>query len=78
MPIFEYTCGDCDRRFEAFVTAERPAECPVCQGSNLVKQLSSPGMVGAGSGAAPRTAAPMAGGCGAGGAGCACRAAASH
>lgn len=76
MPIFEYTCGDCDRHFEAFVTAERTAECPACHGSNLVKQLSSPGMVGVASGAAPRASAPMQGGCGAGGAGCACRAAA--
>ena len=72
MPIFEYRCADCEREFEAFVTAARTAECPACRGVNLQKLLSTPGMVGAATG--PSTGpAPMAGGCGAGGAGCACR-----
>ena len=52
MPIFEYRCSDCEREFEAFVTADRKAECPACQGANLVKRLSSPGMVGASNGGA--------------------------
>jgi putative FmdB family regulatory protein len=74
MPIFEYTCSDCERTFEAFVTAERTAECPACHGSNLMKLLSSPGMVGTASiaGRSERSL-PMGGGCGAGGAHCACR-----
>ena len=71
MPIFEYHCDDCDREFEAFVTSERTPECPACHGDNLVKRLSSPGMVGANGGG--REAMPMSGGCGAGGAHCACR-----
>ena len=71
MPIFEYRCQDCDRAFEAFVTAARAAECPACRGANLVKQLSSPGMVGSNGG--KPDALPMRGGCGAGGAHCACR-----
>jgi putative FmdB family regulatory protein len=71
MPIFEYQCLDCDRQFEAFVTAERSAECPACHGAKLTKQLSSPGMVGSTGG--KRDAVAMAGGCGAGGAHCACR-----
>ena len=74
MPIFEYRCGDCDREFEAFVTAERTAECPACHGANLVKQLSTPGMVGGSNGESRAGGAlPMAG-CGEGGAHCACRA----
>jgi putative FmdB family regulatory protein len=73
MPIFEYRCSDCEREFEAFVTADRTPECPACRGANLVKQMSSPGMVGASNGGA-RAATPMTGGCGAGGAHCACRA----
>lgn len=79
MPIFEYRCGDCEREFEAFVTAERTAECPACHGANLLKLLSSPGMVG-GSNGTPRTREPlpMTGGCGAGGAHCACRASATN
>jgi putative FmdB family regulatory protein len=74
MPIFEYRCTDCEREFEAFVTAERTAECPACQGANLVKLLSSPGMVrGTDGGSRAQASLPMAGGCGAGGAHCACR-----
>jgi putative FmdB family regulatory protein len=73
MPIFEYRCGDCEREFEAFVTAARAPECPGCQGSNLQKLLSSPGMVGASNGSKPAAALPMAGGCGGGGPHCACR-----
>ena len=72
MPLFEYACDACGRQFEAFVTASRTPACPACQSARLSKQLSSPGMVGV---SAPRAeAAPRpAGGCGAGGAGCACR-----
>jgi putative FmdB family regulatory protein len=72
MPIFEYRCSDCEREFEAFVTAERTAECPSCQGAHLVKLLSSPGMVGVSAGGS-KQAMPMGGGCGGGGAHCACR-----
>jgi putative FmdB family regulatory protein len=74
MPIFEYQCRDCEKPFEAFVTAARTPECPACHGANLVKLLSSPGMVGAAGG---RTDAggeacrmPSMPGCGAGGCGC--------
>lgn len=74
MPIFEYRCADCAREFEAFVTTDRTAECPACHGANLLKLLSSPGMVGASNGSRTSDAAPsMSGGCGAGGASCACR-----
>jgi putative FmdB family regulatory protein len=73
MPMFEYRCQDCDKEFEAFVTAQRTTECPACRSSSLVKLLSSPGMVGVSSGSA-KSAMPMGGGCGAGGAHCACRA----
>ena len=74
MPLFEYRCGDCERDFEAFVTADRKAECPSCRGANLIKRWSSPGMVGASNGGA-KAAMPNGGGCGAGGAHCACRSA---
>ena len=48
MPLFEYACRGCGQHFEAFVTADRPAACPGCQGADLQKLLSSPGMVGTG------------------------------
>jgi putative FmdB family regulatory protein len=73
MPIFEYLCHDCGREFEAFVTGERKAACPSCQGANLGKLLSRPGMVGAADRSQP-SPEPSFGGCGAGGASCACRA----
>ena len=73
MPLFEYQCRDCEKPFEAFVTAERTPECPACHGTNLAKLLSSPGMVGVA--AAPaRTegcAMPSAPMCGGGRCGCA-------
>lgn len=72
MPIFEYRCADCEREFEAFVTADRTAECPACRGANLVKLLSTPGMVGS-NGTRTEAGPPVGGGCGAGGAHCACR-----
>jgi putative FmdB family regulatory protein len=72
MPIFEYLCRDCGREFETFVTGDRKPACPACQGANLGKLLSRPGMVGASD--RPASAAePAFGGCGAGGASCACR-----
>jgi putative FmdB family regulatory protein len=72
MPLFEYDCRDCGKPFEAFVTAERPASCPACEGTNLTKLLSRPGMVGTASmpsgGACAAPAAPT---CGGGRCGCA-------
>jgi putative FmdB family regulatory protein len=67
MPLFEYQCQDCSRRFEAFVTRERAPECPSCRGTQLRKLLSAPGMVGTG---AARETEPFPSSCGAG---CGCR-----
>jgi putative FmdB family regulatory protein len=69
MPLFEYVCQECLTRFESFVTRDRVPECPSCHGTSLQKQLSSPGMVGAGSGRETE-AFPS---CGAQGGSCACR-----
>jgi putative FmdB family regulatory protein len=68
MPLFEYECRGCGRHFEAFVTADRPPACPACQGADLHKLLSSPGMVGA----AGRTETEAIPGCRAQGGQCAC------
>jgi len=68
MPLFEYACRGCGRQFEAFVTADRTASCPSCDGSDLQKLLSSPGMVGSG-GRAEREAIPA---CKSQGGSCAC------
>jgi putative FmdB family regulatory protein len=71
MPLYEYECRDCEKPFEAFVTAARPAVCPSCQGVNLAKLLSSPGMVGAASARSEGCGMPAAPVCGAGRCGCA-------
>ncbi len=41
MPIFEYQCADCERRFELLVlrSSER-AKCPDCRSEKLTKLLS--------------------------------------
>ncbi len=40
MPIFEYVCSDCARKFEALVYGQQQPECPGCQGTRLEQQLS--------------------------------------
>ena len=55
------------------MTSERKPACPGCQGANLGKLLSAPGMVGVGERAGNAISKVSSGGCGAGGAGCACR-----
>ena len=43
MPIFEYTCDQCGRRFSALVgvlSSARQPSCPRCAGSRLTKQVS--------------------------------------
>ena len=68
MPLFEYACRGCGRHFEAFVTADRTASCPACEGVDLQKLLSSPGMVGTGG----RKETEAFGGCRSQGGHCAC------
>jgi putative FmdB family regulatory protein len=40
MPIFEYLCKGCGKRFEVIVLGSKAAECPQCSGSDLEQQLS--------------------------------------
>lgn len=40
MPIFEYLCRDCGKRFEALVRGSDQPACPSCQGARLERQLS--------------------------------------
>jgi putative FmdB family regulatory protein len=70
MPIYEYRCRDCDNAFEAIVSASRKADCPACHGTNLVKLLSSPGMVGAATARSEGCAMPSRPVCGGGTCGC--------
>ena len=50
MPIFEYLCNDCGKRFEALVLAAssaKPAQCPKCQSKKVTQQLSVFAVAGA-------------------------------
>ena len=40
MPIYEYVCQNCRKRFEALVRASTTVECPSCKSTTLEKQMS--------------------------------------
>ena len=44
MPLYQYTCNDCDHDFETLVNRGEKVECPKCHGNDLEKQTSMPGM----------------------------------
>ena len=50
MPIFEYQCKECGKRFEALVLAAKRAtpECPKCRSRKVEQQLSVFAVAGAG------------------------------
>lgn len=47
MPIFEYLCTQCGKRFEAIIYGSRRAECPGCKSKKLEQQLSVFAVAGA-------------------------------
>ena len=72
MPLYEYVCRDCARRFERIArTFNEPAACPHCHSAAVDKQLSTFAMSSSGGPGARETA--MAGGGCCGGGGCGCR-----
>ena len=49
MPIYEYTCQDCETQFEKFVrsmTAKVEVTCPTCGGTHVKKGWSLFGTAG--------------------------------
>ena len=40
MPIYEYECRGCGRRFEALVRGSATPACPACSGRDLERLLS--------------------------------------
>jgi putative FmdB family regulatory protein len=66
MPLYEYVCRDCGRKFETYVRAWGEAVvCPNCRSTSVEKQLSAFALAGSAS-------SPGAGGCGCGRGGCGC------
>jgi len=80
MPLYEYTCGDCDRPFELLVSSPALADTVVCRhcGSASVRRLvssfaaHSKGESALSSALAGRSSGGGGGGCCGGGGGCAC------
>ncbi len=68
MPVFEYKCADCGRKFEELVSsADETVNCPSCKSSNAEKQLSTFAASSGSSGSAMPCGAPSAASCGSGG-----------
>ena len=44
MPLYQYTCNDCDHEFELLVNRGDKVECPKCRSKKLAKQPSMPGI----------------------------------
>ena len=41
MPLYEYTCRSCSKRFEALVYGNEKPVCPKCHGKDLEKMFST-------------------------------------
>jgi putative FmdB family regulatory protein len=71
MPLYEYVCVACEKKFERYVRAWGEAvACPQCESPDVEKQLSRFAMSGA-SGQDAGRAPSGGGGCCGGGCGCA-------
>ena len=44
MPIYEYKCRACGHQFEKIVRLNETPGCPECEGCDLEKLLSTPGI----------------------------------
>jgi len=52
MPIYEYACTVCEKRFEELIrtaTEETQLKCPYCSGSEIQRKMSVFGMPSTGS-----------------------------
>jgi len=47
MPLYEYRCLNCSKRFEALVYGSEKPVCPKCQGAKLEKLYSAFAVAGA-------------------------------
>ncbi len=65
MPLYEYTCDQCDYEFELLIrsSSDQPA-CPTCGTKKITRQLSVPAAHVGGSNSLPVCETPRGGGCG--------------
>ena len=64
MPLYEYRCRDCQKRFEEFVLGDAKPRCPSCHGKKLEKLLSVFAVSSSGGGGASSSASSEPTGCG--------------
>lgn len=50
MPIYEYVCEKCDKKFESLIRENEKAVCPDCGSGTVKRLLSACGFVSKGSG----------------------------
>jgi len=50
MPIYEYCCEKCDKRFESLIRGDEKAVCPACGSESVKRLLSACGFVSKSSG----------------------------
>ncbi|MBT3386291.1 MAG: zinc ribbon domain-containing protein [Desulfobacula sp.] len=50
MPIYEYKCKACDKRFETLVMGSSTPECPFCDSQDLSRLMSACGFISKSSG----------------------------
>jgi putative FmdB family regulatory protein len=67
VPIYEYHCRACGRRFEKLVHGTDAVACPACASADVARMLS---LFGVKSGSTFTASAGGGCGCGAGGCGC--------
>ncbi len=60
MPLFDYECNRCDRRFEELTGPDEQVVCPGCGGTDVARQL---GAFAVGGGRADPPPAGPCGGC---------------
>lgn len=65
MPLFEYQCADCGKKFEELVlNSSQAVACPECNSENVSKQMSTFAASGGSSGS--MLPSSSGGGCGSG------------
>ncbi len=64
MPIYEYTCEKCDKKFEILIMGSDKAACPACGNMKVRRLMSSCGFVSKGSGGETVSASAGASSCG--------------
>jgi putative FmdB family regulatory protein len=65
MPLYEYTCEQCDNEFELLIRSshDKPTS-PTCGATKVIKQLSIPAAHIGGNSSLPVCEVPRGGGCG--------------